>query len=528
MGVGTSCLLQDRSGQGRKQRVPGPSRLPRMELPPAPVIEGAVHLHSGKVRDLYRLDDGRLLMVASDRISAYDFVLETPIPDKGEILTRMSLWWFDQLADLVPNHVLSTDVPAQVAAKAAPSSARRWRCTRSSASPAATSPAPGSPTTGRPARSAGCRCPRGSRTAAGSRSRSSRLPRRPRSATTTRTSPTTPWWTSVGAERAAELRDLTLRVYARAEEVARERGIVLADTKLEFGARPDGTTVLGDEVLTPDSSRFWPADWWQPGRPAAVVRQAVRPRLAHLAGQRLGPHVGRAAAAAARGGRRADPREVRRGLRAADRRDVLSAYESYPSSSPPWDADGVRRSAATAGLRLPRRPGQPARVAGQPGPGGAARRGAAARRHALGRPPAGRARGSSCRSSGWSPDECGPRSGRTGPFTAVRHAALRGRRPRRLVQGTLVRRRGPGARSWRRPAARLAGHCRALRRWCGSTCPGSHGSWSPADGVLPVGWRAPSDLVLLEVLRAQPVRAPRRQRPQAPEPGRGGAAGRPG
>ena len=82
-----------------------------LNIPPAPVVPGTEHLHSGKVRDLYRLADGSLLMVASDRISAYDFVLSTPIPDKGEILTRMSLWWFDQLADLVPNHVLSAEVP---------------------------------------------------------------------------------------------------------------------------------------------------------------------------------------------------------------------------------------------------------------------------------------------------------------------------------------------------------------------------------------------------------------------------------
>ena len=77
---------------------------------------GATPVHSGKVRDLYELPDGRLLMVASDRISAFDFILETPVPDKGEILTRMSLWWFDRLADLVPNHVLSTDVPEEVRA----------------------------------------------------------------------------------------------------------------------------------------------------------------------------------------------------------------------------------------------------------------------------------------------------------------------------------------------------------------------------------------------------------------------------
>ncbi len=94
------------------------SGVPGHNIPPAPDLEGATHLHSGKVRDLYRLDDGHLLMVASDRISAYDFVLDSTIPDKGEILTRMSLWWFAQLADLVPHHVLSTDVPEQVKGRA--------------------------------------------------------------------------------------------------------------------------------------------------------------------------------------------------------------------------------------------------------------------------------------------------------------------------------------------------------------------------------------------------------------------------
>ena len=87
-------------------------------IPPAPEIEGAEHVHSGKVRDLYRLPDGNLLMVASDRISAYDFVLDSTIPDKGAVLTQMSLWWFEQLADLVPNHVVSTDVPEQVRGRA--------------------------------------------------------------------------------------------------------------------------------------------------------------------------------------------------------------------------------------------------------------------------------------------------------------------------------------------------------------------------------------------------------------------------
>jgi len=89
-----------------------------LNIPGAPTIEGATHLHSGKVRDLYELPGGRLLMVASDRISAYDYVLATTIPDKGAVLTQMSLWWFERLADLVPNHVLSVDVPAEVKGRA--------------------------------------------------------------------------------------------------------------------------------------------------------------------------------------------------------------------------------------------------------------------------------------------------------------------------------------------------------------------------------------------------------------------------
>ncbi|MGZ6678585.1 MAG: phosphoribosylaminoimidazolesuccinocarboxamide synthase, partial [Nocardioides sp.] len=93
-----------------------------LNIPPAPAIEGTTHLHSGKVRDLYEITEGahagRLLMVASDRISAFDYVLDSTIPDKGEILTRMSSWWFAQLADVVPNHVISTDVPAAVAGRA--------------------------------------------------------------------------------------------------------------------------------------------------------------------------------------------------------------------------------------------------------------------------------------------------------------------------------------------------------------------------------------------------------------------------
>ena len=234
-------------------------------IPRAPSIEGATHLHSGKVRDLYRLPGGELLMVASDRISAYDFVLDTTIPDKGEILTRMSLWWFDQLSDLVPNHVLSTDVPEQVRGRAVVCEqlamypvecvARGYLTGSGLVDYNSTGEVCGVP------------LPPGLEEA-------SRLP--------------SPIFTpatkaalgdhdenvsyeavvgDIGAAAAGELRDLTLAVYARADALARERGIILADTKLEFGARPgDGTTVLADEVLTPDSSRYWPAAEWQPGR----------------------------------------------------------------------------------------------------------------------------------------------------------------------------------------------------------------------------------------------------------------------
>ncbi len=233
-------------------------------IPDPPELPGATHLHSGKVRDLYRLEDGRLLMVASDRISAFDFVLDTTIPDKGAILTRMSLWWFDRLADLVPHHVLSTDVPAEVAGRAVVCEPlQMWPVECVARGYLTGSGLVDYRATGEVC---GIALPAGLEDG-------SRLPE--------------PIFTpatkadlgehdenvsydavvgAVGADVAARLRQLTLAVYARAEQAARERGIILADTKLEFGARDDGTMVLADEVLTPDSSRFWPADDWRPGR----------------------------------------------------------------------------------------------------------------------------------------------------------------------------------------------------------------------------------------------------------------------
>jgi phosphoribosylaminoimidazole-succinocarboxamide synthase len=244
-------------------------------IPPAPAIEGAEHLHSGKVRDLYRLPGGELLMVASDRISAYDFVLATTIPDKGAVLTQMSLWWFERLADLVPNHVLSVDVPAEVKGRAVVCESLAMFPVECVARGYLT----GSGLLDYRATGEVC----GIALPAGLED-GSRLPE--------------PLFTPatkaalgdhdenvsydavagvVGAEAAGRLRDLTLRVYAAAEEMSRERGIILADTKLEFGSRPDGAVVLADEVLTPDSSRFWPADEWRPGRPqASYDKQIVR------------------------------------------------------------------------------------------------------------------------------------------------------------------------------------------------------------------------------------------------------------
>jgi phosphoribosylaminoimidazole-succinocarboxamide synthase len=252
-------------------------------IPDAPPIEGATHLHSGKVRDLYRLDDGDLLMVASDRISAYDFVLDSTIPDKGEILTRMSLWWFDQLADLVPNHVISTDVPEGVRGRAVV-------CEELAMYPVecvARGYLTGSGLLDYQSNGQVCgiELPRGLVEA-------SRLPE-PLFTPATKAAlgdhdenvSYDAVVSDIGAGAAARLRDLTLQVYARADGLARERGIILADTKFEFGTRLRGAghevgageVVLGDEVLTPDSSRYWPADEWQPGRTqSSYDKQIVR------------------------------------------------------------------------------------------------------------------------------------------------------------------------------------------------------------------------------------------------------------
>jgi phosphoribosylaminoimidazole-succinocarboxamide synthase len=253
--------------------------VPDVTLPSAPEIAGATHLHSGKVRDLYELTggphEGRLLMVASDRISIFDFVLDSTIPDKGELLTRMSLWWFEQLADLVPNHIVSTEVPEQVRGRAVV-------CERLAMYPVecvARGYLTGTGLLDYRATGEVCGIPLpegledGSRLAEPIFTPATKADMGEHDENVAYEAVVA----TVGADVAAELRELTLKVYSRAEGIARERGIILADTKLEFGARGDGTMVLADEVLTPDSSRFWPAAEWQPGRSQpAYDKQIVR------------------------------------------------------------------------------------------------------------------------------------------------------------------------------------------------------------------------------------------------------------
>jgi phosphoribosylaminoimidazole-succinocarboxamide synthase len=247
-------------------------------------------VHSGKVRDVYE-DGSDLVLVASDRISVYDVVLPSPIPDKGAILTQLSLWWFEQLADVVPNHVVSaTDVPAQWAGRAV-------RCRRLSMVPVeciargylAGSGLAEYRTTGGVQ---GNRLPEGLL-------EGSRLPEpiftpstKEPAGSGRHDAPLT--FAEVeqllGPDDAARLRELTLEVYRRGAELAAARGVVIADTKLEFGRSEAGELILGDELLTPDSSRFWPAEDWQPGRPQfAFDKQYVRDWAASTGWDRTAP-----------------------------------------------------------------------------------------------------------------------------------------------------------------------------------------------------------------------------------------------
>lgn len=245
-----------------------------MTTPPqAPEIPGAKHLHSGKVRDLYELESGDLLMVASDRQSAFDWILETPIPDKGKVLTAMSLWWFEQLD--VPNHVISTDVPAEVAGRA-------LVCEKLAIYPVecvARGYLSGTGLLDYNTTGAVCGIPLPDGLVEGSRFDTPIFTPATKAALGEHDENVSydVVVATVGADTAAALRDTTLEIYTTARAMAEERGIILADTKFEFGARADGTLVLADEVLTPDSSRFWPADQWAPGKPQpSYDKQIIR------------------------------------------------------------------------------------------------------------------------------------------------------------------------------------------------------------------------------------------------------------
>ncbi|MFI6148484.1 phosphoribosylaminoimidazolesuccinocarboxamide synthase [Streptomyces sp. NPDC051109] len=236
---------------------------------PEPVqVPGLVHLHTGKVRDLYRDGDGNLVMVASDRMSAYDWVLPTEIPDKGRVLTQLSLWWFDQLRDLVPNHVIGTDLPAGAPADWA---GRTLICKNLDMVPVecvARGYLTGSGLAEYEKTRTVCGLALPEGLVDGSElpapiftpAAKAEVGEHDENVSYEEVAHTT------GAETAALLRQTTLAVYGRARDIARERGIILADTKFEFGFDKDGTLVAADEVLTPDSSRFWPADQWEPGR----------------------------------------------------------------------------------------------------------------------------------------------------------------------------------------------------------------------------------------------------------------------
>jgi phosphoribosylaminoimidazole-succinocarboxamide synthase len=246
-------------------------------------------LRSGKVRDLFRIDDERLLLVASDRLSAFDVVLPTPITDKGRVLTGLSRFWFAETADIVPNHLLGTDpadLPAELLA----------------ADPAASDELRGRMMIGRLAEVLPVECVvRGHISGSGWKEYRATgeicgiaLPAGLRESDRLPEPIFTPAWKApagqhdenipfarvaelVGPDLAARVRDASLALYLRGAEVCERAGIILADTKFEFGTLPSGELILIDEVMTPDSSRFWEAAAYEPGRAqASYDKQFVR------------------------------------------------------------------------------------------------------------------------------------------------------------------------------------------------------------------------------------------------------------
>lgn len=250
-----------------------------MEIPAPDYVlpTGFDLVYSGKVRDLWTTPAGKLLFVASNRVSAYDHIIPTPIPDKGSILTAVSVWWFERMADVVPNHLISLDVPAAVAGRA-------MICERLEMVPVecvARGYLAGSGLRNYENTGGVCGVPLPAGLVDGSKL--------PEAIFTPATKADLgdhdenidfdAVIREVGDTQAKELRRLTLSIYTRAEGIARSRGLILADTKFEFGVRVADRSqlVLADEVLTPDSSRWWPIESWHPGQPQpSFDKQYVR------------------------------------------------------------------------------------------------------------------------------------------------------------------------------------------------------------------------------------------------------------
>ncbi|HEX5366354.1 MAG TPA: phosphoribosylaminoimidazolesuccinocarboxamide synthase [Acidimicrobiales bacterium] len=260
---------------------------------------GLPHVHSGKVRDIYAVGDDRLLMVTSDRISAFDVVMQEPIPHKGRVLTAMSAFWFELLSDVVPGHLVSTSLedlprPAREVADEADLAGRvmltrradmlsvecivrgyitgsAWKEYRATGTMHGSPLPPGlveSQQLPEPVFTPSTKADVGDHDENISFAAAAEL---------------------LGDDLAADLRDVSLELYRRGADWARQRGIVIADTKFEMGL-VDGELVLCDEVLTPDSSRFWPTDAWEPGTtPPSFDKQPVRDYLEGLGWDKTPP-----------------------------------------------------------------------------------------------------------------------------------------------------------------------------------------------------------------------------------------------
>src|ERR1700726_1225948 len=251
---------------------------------------------SGKVRDVYKVGDQQLLFIATDRISAFDYILASGIPHKGQVLSQISLFWFDYLADIVPNHLVTADVdqyPSAVRKYADQLRGRSMLVERAEMFPVecvvrgyiSGSAWKEYKATGRVC---GIDLPKGLR-------ESDRLPEPIFTPSTKATSghdeniSFADMSKLVGPQLSQKLRNLTFAVYVKAADYARQKGIIIADTKFEFGRPPQGIT-LADEVLTPDSSRFWPADKYAPGRAQeSFDKQYVRDYLESIRWNKLPP-----------------------------------------------------------------------------------------------------------------------------------------------------------------------------------------------------------------------------------------------